>query len=107
MSSFQEDVLTSEVHFPAREFFYTVQQVALMLDCARPYLEERVLFFVGRSAGSMKGRLRAVNISAPDQKPIWRIAETDFKLWLRSKGMRYSEQRNARLMAKKRPQSFG
>ncbi|ANA85926.1 helix-turn-helix DNA binding domain protein [Gordonia phage GourdThymes] len=107
MSSFQEDIMTSEVHFPAREFFYTVQQVALMLDCSRSYLEERVLYFAGRSTGSMKGRIRVVNISAPDEKPIWRVSETDFKLWLKTKGIRFSEQRNARLMAKKRPQSFG
>ncbi|AUV60664.1 hypothetical protein HOS75_gp066 [Gordonia phage SteveFrench] len=107
MNSFQEDIMTSEVHFPAREFFYTVQQVALMLDCSRSYLEERVLFFMGRSTGSMKGRLRVINISAPDEKPIWRVAETDFKLWLREKRINFSEQRNARLMASKRPQRFG
>ncbi|ANA85832.1 helix-turn-helix DNA binding protein [Gordonia phage Woes] len=107
MSSFDEDVMTSEVHFPAREFFYTIQQVGLMLDCSTEYLEERVLFLAGRSVGSMKNRLRAINIAAPDQKPIWRVAETDFKLWLKHKGIRYSEKVNSRLMAKKRPQSFG
>ncbi|QDF18277.1 helix-turn-helix DNA binding domain protein [Gordonia phage Dakiti] len=107
MNSFQEDIMTSEVHFPAREFFYTVQQVALMLDCSRSYLEERVLYFAGRSTGSLKHRLRVVNISAPEEKPIWRVAETDFKIWLKGKGIRYTEQRNARLMASKRPQSFG
>ena len=99
-NSFDEDAINPEVHFPTREFFYTVQQIGLMLDVSREYLEASVLYFWGRSVGSMRGRLKVINVAAPDAKPIWRVAETDFKLWLRYKGIKFSEQRNVRLVAK-------
>lgn len=107
MSSFEDDVFAPEVNFPRREFFYTIQQVCLMVDVSQKHLEERVLFFWGRSTGSQRGRLKAINIAAPDAKPIWRVSETDFKIWLRTKGIKFSEQRNVRLLQKKPRKSSG
>lgn len=107
MSSFDEDLMAPEVNFPSREFFYTLDQVCQMLDVSRDYLTTKVAFFYGRSTGSMRHRLKVVNIAAPDQKPIWRVAETDFKLWLRVKGIKFSEQRNVRLSPKARRKSLG
>lgn len=100
MNSFREDSVDPEVNFPTREFFYTVDQVGSMLDMSRKYLEERVLFFYGRSAGSMRGRLKVINLASPEEKPVWRVSETDFKLWLRYKKINFTEARNIRLRRK-------
>ena len=45
MSSFEEDVFAPEVNFPRREFFYTIQQVCLMVDVSQKHLEERAVSY--------------------------------------------------------------
>lgn len=99
---FQEDSIASEVNLPATEFFFNLDQIAQMLDVSRSNLIANFCFFVGRSTGIQKGRIRTINIAPPDAKPIWRVSETDFKIWLRHKHIRFTQQRNVRLFVKKR-----
>ncbi|AKJ71853.1 hypothetical protein TIN4_56 [Tsukamurella phage TIN4] len=101
-NSFSEDLIEPEVNLPAREFMFTLDQIALMLDVSRKSLEDNFLFFHGRSAGSRRGRLIAVNIATPEMKPVWRVSETAFKVWMRYKGIVFTEQRSVRI-ATKRP----
>lgn len=99
-NSFSEDEIDSEVNLPAREFMFTVDQIALMLDISKKSLEDEFLFFHGRSVGSRRGRLIAINIATPEMKPVWRVSETSFKVWMRYKGIRFTEQRRVSLKNK-------
>lgn len=107
MNSFDEDVIESEVNLPAREFMFTLDQIAIMLDVSQKFLESDVIFFHGRSVGSRRMKLTAINIALPDKSPVWRVSETAFKIWLRHKGIQFTEQRNVRLQQKKKPKSRG
>ena len=99
-NSFREDEIDCDVNFPPREFMFTIQQVCLMLDVSRKYFDERVAFYRGRSVGRGGGRLRCVNIAAADADPLWRVSETDLKLWLRRKGIAFHTQINSRISSR-------
>lgn len=96
-SSFDEDLFEQEVVLPPREFMYTLEQIAQMLDVSFAFLKEDVVFFRGRSAGSKRGKMEATNIAAPDKPPVWRVGETNFMLWMRARGITFEAKRNIRL----------
>lgn len=95
-SIWEEDIMESEVNLPAREFFYTLDQVCQMLDVSQKYLIEKIIYFKGRSPGRPGARLPATNIAPPDESPVWRVGETDFKLWMRKKGIAFRDPVNIR-----------
>ncbi|AER26596.1 helix-turn-helix DNA binding domain protein [Gordonia phage Amore2] len=97
MNSFDEDAIESEVNLPAREFLFSLDQIAQMLDVSMKYLTGNIIFFYGRSIGSRKGKLLSVNIAAPGDNPVWRVAEMEFKSWMRYRKIRFTEQRNVRM----------
>jgi hypothetical protein len=77
-----------DVGLPVREFMFTIDQIAFLLDVTEPYLKQDLIHYEGRSVGACpKDKLLAVNI-APDSapKPEWRIAERHLKRWMRFKG---------------------
>lgn len=92
MSDLSADEFQPEVVLPLHIFFYRVDQIAHMLDCSVSYLERAVLYYQGRDYGRRPmGRMRAVNIAAPDEKPEWRVSEEDFVIWLRNRGITFHE----------------
>lgn len=89
----RDDVYLYEVEMPVREFFYTLDQIAYMLDTTQQYLEESVLHYVGRSWHKKpRHMLRCVNIAKVDASPDWRVAETDFISWMKIKGITFRQQ---------------
>jgi hypothetical protein len=78
----------NDVGLPVREFMYTLDQIAYLLNISEDSLKRSHLHFQGRSVGVCpKDRMLAVDIS-PDnaKKPEWRVAETHLKRWMRFKG---------------------
>lgn len=73
---------------PPRPFLYTIDQVATLLAMSETSIE-RVLYLTGRSIGPQpQDRLKAVNMAAEGEDPVWRIPENDLVRWLRRKGIR-------------------
>lgn len=92
MSDLSADEFQGEVVLPTHVFFYTVEQIGHMLDCSPEHLRYYILYYQGRDYGpKARGKLRAINIATPDDKPIWRISEQDFISWLKSKGITFHE----------------
>lgn len=96
-NSFREDLLRNEVRLPAREFLFSLEQICQMLDCSQEFLEKEILYFAGRSVGARRNRLYAVNIASAESKPVWRVSETEFKVWMRTKRIKFTEPVNVRL----------
>jgi hypothetical protein len=83
------------VGLPIREFLYTLDQIAFLLDYSEAHLRNNLIHFEGRSVGHPgKNLMVAVNIAPEGQKPDWRVSERHLKRWLRFKGYRFYE-RNA------------
>ena len=80
------------VGLPPRPFLYTVDQLSVMLDLSEAVIMRQYLYFEGRSIGrKLTTLMLAVNISAPDEKPEWRVTEREFIRWMKTKGFRHYE----------------
>lgn len=77
-----------EVGLPVREFMYTLDQIAFMLELGEKKLRTDYVHFEGRSVGVCpRDRMLAVDISPDDAaRPEWRVAERHLKRWMRFKG---------------------
>lgn len=81
--------MQEKVGLPVREFFYTTDQIAYLIDCNEDYLKRSLLHYQGRSVGVCpKDKLLATNIGAEGDAPNWRVAETHLKRWMRFKGIK-------------------
>lgn len=89
--SFDEDIFDSEVELPLREFLFRVDQVCAILDVSVTYARDNLLYFQGRDIGRNRDKIRTINIAPADAKPLWRIPESDFKAWMKMKGIRFTE----------------
>lgn len=82
--------MPSEVGLPPREFFYTLDQIAYLLDITEPYLKNNLIHYEGRSVGFPSRHVMvAVNMAPEGETPEWRVAERHFKRWLRFKGYKF------------------
>lgn len=82
-----------DIGLPIREFMYTLDQIAFMLEVSERYLKENLIHYEGRTVGVLnKDRLLAVDIS-PDSAstPEWRVSERHLKRWMRFKGWKIYE----------------
>lgn len=87
----------NKVALPARPFFYTLDQIAVILDIEYTSLLHTYIFLDQRSIGAKgPGRMMARNIAEPDQKPEWRVAEQEFIRWLKYRGFRFYERDTVR-----------
>lgn len=84
-------VARAQVVLPPREFLYTLDQIAVLLNITDKYLADHYLYFDGVSTGSARGRMRARDISQDENRRDWRVGETQFVLFLRAKGFRVVE----------------
>lgn len=78
-----------KVGLPPTPFFFTIEQVATMLQISETGLS-RMLFYMGRSTGvASKGKLVATNLAPEGQTPEWRVLDRHFIQYLRFKGIRF------------------
>lgn len=79
-----------KVGLPPRIFFYTVDQIGTMLELDPDYIMKRMLHFQDRSPGVCpKTKMLAVNLAPEGETPQWRIAESRFLGYLRSRGVKF------------------
>lgn len=82
------------VLLPARPFFYTLDQIELLLGKSEDQLAP-LLHLSGWSPGKRPlDKLLAVDLS-PEESPVadWRVEEKEFLRWLRRRGMHIVERR--------------
>ncbi len=82
---------SATVGLPIREFLFTIDQLAMMLDVTERTVYDSYLFYNNRSVGVRpKDKMMARDISpAAAPKPEWRVTEREFVRWLKVKGFRY------------------
>lgn len=77
---------------PPRPFFYTLDQVAYLLQVDLDRFKGSYVFYAGRSPGiHKKDKIRAVNIAPLGLTPDWRVQEMELIRWLRSRRIRVYE----------------
>jgi hypothetical protein len=79
------------VGLPVRDFLYTVDQIATLLEVGETQVYDNYLHYDGRSVGPRpKGKMIARDVSSDDDpKPEWRVTEREFIRWMKFKGYRY------------------
>jgi hypothetical protein len=79
------------VGLPPRPFFYTLDQLATMLEIEEQALK-RWLHYEGRSIGPCpRDKILVHNLAPEGETPVWRALDRNFIRWLRFKGLRYHE----------------
>lgn len=74
------------IWLPRHDFYYTIDQIALMLGVEESWLRERI-YFAGRMPDlHVRDKLQAVNLAESDERPRWRISNRDLARWLVRKG---------------------
>lgn len=75
---------------PPTPFFYTVDQVAGLLQISEQKIRDKLLFYMGRSTGiPPKSKLVATNMMPEGETPEWRILDKHLVRYLRFKGIRF------------------
>lgn len=81
-----------KVGLPPRIIFYTVDQLATMLEMKESYIKTAVFFYEEREPGIRpKGRMLARNLAPDGETPEWRVSETELLRYLRYKGVKFYE----------------
>ncbi len=84
--------MADKIGLPVREFMYTLDQIAFLLEVELSTLKTSMIYFEGRSVGAVnKDRMQAYNIASAGEKPDWRVPERFFKRWMRFKGFKIYE----------------
>lgn len=81
------------VELPLREFLYTLDQLALILNITQNTLATQYLYFEGVSTGTRVGRMSARDISLDPNRRDWRVAESSFRLFCTRRGWTVVEPR--------------
>lgn len=80
------------IGLPVRPFFYTIDQLSVILVVSSNQIRTNYLHYEGRSVGApSRDKMVARNIAPADQKPEWRVAERELIRWLRRKGFKVYE----------------
>jgi len=70
------------ITLPSNPFFYTLDQIALMMDWTDQKLKLRC-HFVGRTSGKViPEKMEVLNMADRGRNPDWRISEREFIRWL-------------------------
>jgi hypothetical protein len=99
---FEEDKFLPNIQLPVRQFMYTVDQIAHMLNCSADTLYKKYIWYTGRDHGRPGSKLQAINIAPLEDGTTadWRIPEENFVFWCRQRGIAFHEQR---IPLKRRP----
>jgi hypothetical protein len=74
------------ITLPTHEFFYTTDQVALILSVEEQWVKERC-YLAGRMPDThRRDKLLAINLAGADERPRWRISNRELTRWLVRKG---------------------
>lgn len=80
---------TRHSDLPARPVFWTLDQVASMLQVDLEYFKRRLVFYEGKSAGMDATKMfRAIDVSAPQDVPAWRIHSDEIIRWCKVRNVR-------------------
>lgn len=80
------------VGLPVRNFMYTPDQIAFLLEVEERQIKQHYLHYEGRSVGVCpKDKMKARNIAPEGMKPEWRVLDIDFVRWMRFKGFKVYE----------------
>lgn len=78
------------VGLPRRPFMFTLDQICALINVEMKALRNSYLYYEGRSIGTRrKDLLSTRNIAPDDQKPEWRVLESEFIRWMKSRGFKY------------------
>lgn len=81
-----------DVGLPPRPFLYTLDQIASLISVELPFFKANYVYYDGRTSGvHRKDVLRARNIAPIGAVPDWRVSESEFTRWLRSRRYRVYE----------------
>jgi len=74
---------------PPRAFFYTLDQIATMINVDYEYFRRRYIYYDRRSVGvHYPDMLLAVNMAPHGAPPDWRVTEDELKRWFKKKRVR-------------------
>jgi hypothetical protein len=82
-----------EVGLPPVVFFFTLDQIAMMLNVDERTVRTSYLYYAARTTGPRYPRLMyTINIAANPVRdaPEWRVSHQEFVRWLRNRGYRIS-----------------
>lgn len=86
-----------KVGLPPRPFLYTVDQISVITMLSENTLHIKHIYHEGRDIGARRTyHLVARNIAPPDEKPDWRVVESELIRWLKSKGYKYYDRGTVR-----------
>lgn len=84
----------AEVGLPTTAFFFTLDQIASMINVQMETLRSKYLYYIGRSAGIMAShQMPAINIAPEGERADWRVLEQEFVKWCKRRGVRVSRYR--------------
>lgn len=84
----------AKIGLPVRPFLYTIDQISVMTGIDERTILTTHCFFQQRSIGRPTPdllKVRDLNQGKPGLKPDWRVLDTEFVRWMKSKGFRYYE----------------
>lgn len=85
------------VGLPPRPFLYTLDQISTILDLPQSRVEQAYIFWDQRSVGPVnKDQMMARNIAPKNQRPDWRVADSELIRWMKRKGFRFYERASVR-----------
>lgn len=74
------------IRLPSQDFFYTLDQIALILSVEESWLRGQV-YFTGRMPDTHKrSKLLAHNMADEGANPRWRVSERELIRWLARRG---------------------
>lgn len=80
------------VGLPIRNFLYTPDQIAFLINVREEHVKQFYLHYEGRSVGVCpRDKMIARNIAPEGEKPEWRIIDTSLVRWMRYKGFKVYE----------------
>lgn len=76
------------IRLPKHDFFYTLDQIALILSVKESWLRSQV-YFSGRMPDSHhRSKLLATNMAEEKAHPRWRVSERELIRWLARRGFK-------------------
>lgn len=93
MSEFDRDLLEASATIPEFSFYFTLDQIALMLAIDEGTLKKKYIYFVGLEPLRRTARkIQAVNMAPGDMDdPDWRVEEKEFRRFVKSMRLRVIE----------------
>lgn len=80
------------VGLPPMVFFWTIDQIASMLNISEETVRLKYLFYSGRSTGIKKRHhMQAINIAPEDESAEWRVSAREFVMFLKRMGLKTYE----------------